>query len=271
MTTAFYQRLIPRLFNAVCFGLVLIQTVTPVQSEEPVRLRILSWNIHHGEGVDGKLDLERIAGVIRGVKPDIVALQEVEVGSSRTNRVDQPAELARMTGLTSVFQQNIEFRGGGYGNALLSRLPVLSTNRLSLPNHDNGEQRGALSVQLRLPDRTDPLTFICTHLDHRSDDRERRDSAEAIEQYISGLPEGLMILAGDLNAVPESPVLDIFRRRWSIAGSQPLLTIPVDRPSQQIDFVLMRPEQRWRVTETRVLDEPIASDHRAIFVELQLR
>ena len=182
MTTAFYQRLIPRLFNAVCFGLVLIQTVTPVQSEEPVRLRILSWNIHHGEGVDGKLDLERIAAVIRGLKPDIVALQEVEVGSSRTNRVDQPAELARMTGLTSVFQQNIEFRGGGYGNALLSRLPVLSTNRLSLPNHDNGEQRGALSVQLRLPDRTDPLTFICTHLDHRSDDRERRDSAEAIER-----------------------------------------------------------------------------------------
>lgn len=240
-------------------------------AQDAVSLRVLSWNIHHGEGVDGKLDLERIAAVIRGVKPDLVALQEVEVGSSRTKRVDQPAELARMTGLTSVFQQNIEFRGGGYGNAILSRLPVLSTNRLSLPNHDNGEQRGALSVQLRLPDRTDPLTFFCTHLDHRPDDRERRDSAEAIEQYISGLPEGLMILAGDLNAVPESPVLDIFRRRWAVAGSHPLLTIPVDRPSQQIDFVLMRPEQRWRVTETRVLDEPIASDHRPIFAELQLR
>lgn len=271
MGSAIRARYFRRLFIAgIPVGFLMLFSM-PLPAQDAGSLRVLSWNIHHGEGVDGKLDLERIAAVIRGVNPDLVALQEVEVGSSRTNRVDQPAELARMTGLNSVFQQNIEFRGGGYGNAILSRLPVHSINRLSLPNLENGEQRGALSVQLRLPDRPDLLTFICTHLDHRPNDRERRESAEAIEQHITAMPEGLMILAGDLNAVPESPVLDIFRRQWAIAGSEPLPTIPVDRPSQQIDFVLMRPEQRWRVTETRVLDEPVASDHRPIFAELQLR
>ena len=269
MTTAFCQRLIPRLFNAVCFGLVLMQTVTPVQSEEPVRLRILSWNIHHGEGVDGKLDLDRIAAVIRSVSPDLVALQEVEVGSKRTGQVDQPAELARMTGLKSVFQKNIDFQGGGYGNAVLSRFPVRSTESLRLPNHDGGEQRGALCVNLELPGRTAPLLLICTHLDHRPNDSERRASADALEHHIAGVSDTLMLLAGDLNAVPESPVLDMFRQYWSITNSQPLPTIPVEKPTRQIDFVLTRPANRWRVLETRVLDESVASDHRAIFAELE--
>ena len=270
MGALFCRRLTLRLFHAVLFGLALTRTITAVQSQEPLELRILCWNIHHGEGVDGKLNLERIAAVIRSVSPDLVALQEVEVGSKRTGGVDQPAELARMTGLKSVFQKNIDFQGGGYGNAVLSRFPVRSSESLRLPNHNGGEQRGALCVHIELPGRTAPLLLICTHLDHRPNDSERRASADAMEHHIAGLTDTLMLLAGDLNAVPESPVLDMFRQHWTITNSQPLATIPVDLPTRQIDFVLTRPANRWRALKTRVLDEAVASDHRPIFAELEI-
>ena len=75
---------------------------------EPIRVRVLSYNIHHAEGVDRDLDLDRISRVIRSVDPDLVALQEVDRKVTRTRGVDQPAELARLTGMKVVFGSNIE-------------------------------------------------------------------------------------------------------------------------------------------------------------------
>ena len=110
---------------------------------EPRSLRVLCYNIHHGEGVDGKLDLARIARVIRSVDPTIVALQEVDSRTTRTDRVDQPAELARLTDMKVVFEKNIEFGGGEYGNAVLSKLPITGHRNHLLPLLDGGGQRGA--------------------------------------------------------------------------------------------------------------------------------
>jgi hypothetical protein len=112
-----------------------------------LRLRVLSYNIHHGEGVDRKLDLPRIASVTKSVKPDLVALQEVDQGTERTVRVDQPAELARLTGLNVVFGGNIRCQGGDYGNAVLSRLPISRHKNHLLPRFDDGEQGGVLQVE----------------------------------------------------------------------------------------------------------------------------
>jgi len=78
---------------------------------------VLTYNIHHGEGVDGKLDLVRIAKVIQEVEPDIVALQEVDQNAGRSGQVDQAAELGRLTKMRSVFGGNIALQGGEYGNA----------------------------------------------------------------------------------------------------------------------------------------------------------
>src|SRR5690606_15119708 len=89
-----------------------------------LRLRVLSYNIHHAEGVDRKLDVERIAKIIVAAKPDLVALQEVDQKVTRTRGVDQPAELARLTGMHMAFGGNIRLQGGEYGNAVLSRWPI---------------------------------------------------------------------------------------------------------------------------------------------------
>ncbi|MEW4530717.1 endonuclease/exonuclease/phosphatase family protein [Maioricimonas sp. JC845] len=240
-------------------------------ASEPLRLRVLSYNIHHAEGVDGKLDLERIAGVIRAVEPDLVALQEVDSNVRRSESVDQPAELARLTGMEGVFGGNIELQGGGYGNAVLSRLPIVRHENHRLPRFDNGEQRGVLEVEVTLPGDRGRLLLLATHFDHRRNERERIASAEAINRMVakrSGLPA---LLAGDLNALPESETLRVLGRQWTRSNAEVQPTFPAQKPNRQIDYVLFRPEGRWKVVETKVLDESVASDHRAFLAVLELR
>ncbi|MHC4406088.1 MAG: endonuclease/exonuclease/phosphatase family protein [Planctomycetota bacterium] len=235
-----------------------------------VRLRVLSYNIHHGEGVDGKLDLPRIADVIRSVNPDLVALQEVDRGTERTNKVDQPAELARLTGMNVVFGGNIRYQGGHYGNAVLSRFTIKRHKNHLLPLFDNGEQRGALEVEVELPNEGRRVLFLATHLDHRAGDRERHASAKAINKLVASSASQPAVLAGDLNDLPESETLREFGALWTRANEQVLPTVPVNQPTKQIDFILFRPGERWKTIDVRVLDEAVASDHRAIFTVLTL-
>ncbi len=235
-----------------------------------LRLRVLSYNIHHGEGVDRQLDLPRIANVIKSVKPDLVALQEVDQGTERTNKVDQPAELARLTGMDIVFGGNIRYQGGDYGNAVLSRLPISRHNNHLLPRFDDGEQRGVLEVEVEMPGGYATLVFLATHLDHRAGDRERVASARAINELAADKTSWPAVLAGDLNDVPDSQTLREFEAMWTRANEKMLPTIPVDQPTRQIDFILFRPAERWKAIEVQVLDEAVASDHRAIFAVLEL-
>ncbi len=250
---------------------------TDAPADGPVRLRVLSYNIHHGEGVDGKLDVERIARVISSVNPDIVALQEVDQNVSRSGSVDQPQQLARLTKMDVVFGANIDLQGGHYGNAILSRFPIRRHQNHLLPNIDDGEQRGVIEAEIQVPSAAMPIAVWATHFDHRRDDRERFASAAAIEQWIASREQSSgeqpMLLMGDLNDVAGSRTLTRLETHWTRVSDVALPTIPVAKPTRQIDFILFRPQSRWRVIETRVLDEAVASDHRAFFsvVELSAR
>jgi len=251
--------------------LIVFLVGTLSRAAEPLTIRVLSYNIHHGEGIDGKLDLARIAGVITAVKPDLVALQEVDRHTRRSSQLDQPAILARLTGMKILFEQNIAFQGGDYGNAILSRFPVKTHRNHKLPNHDEGEQRGALEAEILLPDGHGSLLLWATHLDHRPDSTERLASARALEKIVRAKGETVGLLAGDLNSQLSGQVLPIFLRSWTNSnGLKPQATVPVKEPKRQIDFVLYRPQQRWRVKSVKVLEEQIASDHRAILSVLEL-
>ena len=239
------------------------------EDDQNLRLRILSYNIHHAEGVDGKLDVPRIAQVILSVEPDLVALQEVDKNTTRTGKVNQDIELAHLTKMNSVFGSNITFQGGQYGNAILSKFPIIKNKNFLLPNVDSGEQRGLLRSQIQISNKENIL-FFSTHLDHRRSDTERLASAEAINQIISLDNKSPAILAGDFNDVPESPTLKELGKLWLRTNKKILKTIPASKPSRQIDYIFVQPKERWKIIESQVLDEDIASDHRAIFSIIEL-
>lgn len=229
-------------------------------------LRVLTWNIHHGEGVDGRLDLPRIGAVIREARPDIVALQEVDVRTQRVKGRDTVRELERLTGMRGVFGASMPFQGGGYGNAVLVNGHVLGSRVFPISNSPGMEPRSLLMVEMRPYRCSLDLAFFSTHLDHRSEE-DRLAGAE-----LANLPVSLpAILAGDLNAPPEDPVIGRLLEKWTPATRGPdFKTIPVENPKRQIDFILFRPEKRWKAVSAEVLSEAVASDHRALLAVIRL-
>jgi endonuclease/exonuclease/phosphatase family metal-dependent hydrolase len=235
----------------------------------PRRLRVLTYNIHHGEGTDGRLDLPRIARVISGQNPDLVALQEVDRKTRRTGNVDQPAELAKLTGMNAAFGRGIDFQGGEYGNAVLSRFNIDSTKVHALPVKEGEERRCALAVTVRPWDAGPELVFVATHLNHR-DEAQRVREVEEIQRVLAD-ERRPVVLAGDLNSRPATPPVQRFSAAWlDAAGSNvgSSFTSPSDKPVRRIDYVLLRPAD-WRVVETVVVNEPVASDHRPVLAVVE--
>jgi endonuclease/exonuclease/phosphatase family metal-dependent hydrolase len=244
---------------------------TPAKiSAKPLRqqLRILTYNIHHGEGTDGKLDLERIAAVINSANPDLVALQEVDQNTTRTSRVNQAAELGKLTGMNYVFGKAMDFQGGAYGQAILSRFEIGSVITEQLPQVEGREPRIVLRAEIHLSQNA-KIQFSSTHLDHERDDI-RKVQAEAINKIFSQIAQPT-VLAGDFNATPASGPMKEVVSTWTDAGadnSQP--TIPSSRPVSRIDYILFKPAGSWHVLESKVLGEAVASDHRAVLAALEL-
>jgi endonuclease/exonuclease/phosphatase family metal-dependent hydrolase len=229
----------------------------------------MTWNLHHGAGLDGRVDLERIARLIRAQKPHLVALEEVDKGVARTDRRDQPAELARLTGMTCVFSNNFHFQGGEYGNAILTRLPVRQWTNTHLPMLRAGEQRGAL--RLRATWRGAPLCFVATHLDYRRDNAERLQNVTLFQQWAKDTPPpAALFIAGDFNDFPDRAVYRAmsraFRDAWREAGKGPGFTFPGDRPHSRIDYVWVSRAASWRAVRAWI-PASRASDHRPLVVD----
>jgi endonuclease/exonuclease/phosphatase family metal-dependent hydrolase len=235
----------------------------------PKSLRVLCYNIHHGEGTDGKLDLARIAGVIRAARPDLVALQEVDRNARRTGKVDQAAELARRTGMHAAFARAIDLQGGEYGLAVLSRFPLKGAKSHKLPGKEKQEARIVQEVTVE-PKGLPRITFLNTHLQHDDGPTREKQAARIVELFRKA--EGPLILAGDLNAAPGSAPIKALAKPWSFAtepGGKGLQTIPSGAPKRQIDYVLFRPAGRFKVAEAKVIEEKVASDHRPVLAVLR--
>lgn len=184
-----------------------VRSLHPPTLAEPVsvphRLRVITYNIHHGRGVDGVYDLDRIARVLSAEKPDIVALQEVEQHSRRSGGDDQPQILARALGMNVAFtpvRRHCVHPRSGYGNAILSRFPITATElfNLSYPGVIR-EARGCLHATLDVKGR--PLQVFGVHLGLRHRERhyqvERLLSEEVVRNSRFG--NGPKILLGDFN------------------------------------------------------------------------
>jgi endonuclease/exonuclease/phosphatase family metal-dependent hydrolase len=241
----------------------------------PVPVTVVTYNIHHGVGNDGKLDLERIAAVLRDAKPDFVALQEVDLATKRTSGVDQAKELARLTGMNFVYGAAMDYDGGKYGDAVLSKCKIEWWRVVPLPWQPGGkrEPRCAIITGYTLPNQRE-LAFITTHLDHTGEPSDRYLQAKAINDAASNLKTA--ILAGDFNCEVGSPPMQELTGqelggKWTlVSDADPTLTCPSDTPKEKIDHVFVRPKERWKVTEVKVIDDRIASDHRPVMVKMEL-
>jgi len=257
--------------NRILSAVVLLSMIWNRGAETvPLTLRVLTYNIHHGEGTDGRLDLSRLAGVVTSVHPDLVALQEVDEGTERANGVDELAELAHLTDLHAVFGKAMDYWGGEYGVAVLSRWPVLRTHNEPLPNLADHEPRTALTVEVTVGEGGPRIEFTSTHLDQARDPENRLAQARYLDERLVRESDSVTILAGDLNARPATPVMDMLETRWTNPPAvDPSPIGPTGRPRMRVDYVLIRPTARWRVVESTIVDEVVASDHRPLLVVLE--
>lgn len=223
-------------------------------------MRIVAYNIRHGAGMDLVVDLPRLADVITPLQADVVLLQEVDKGVNRSDGVDQMTRFAELTGMSPYFGKFMDHDGGEYGMGILTREPALEWASQELPAGD--EPRFSLWV------RTPAALFVGVHL-YRTESERLAQAQRLVETFAD--ETGPVIVGGDFNSEPGTAVMDYMSQHWQIAAKQGSnLTFPADEPVKEIDFILYRPRDAFRIVESRVIDERLASDHRPILLDLEL-
>ncbi|MBN1126145.1 MAG: endonuclease/exonuclease/phosphatase family protein [Sedimentisphaerales bacterium] len=255
-----------KIFRIVIRNVVLICIVLfagcnrSIQSiAEPPQLRVLTYNIHHGEAMDGQFDYTRLAKVITDLHPDIVALQEVDNATQRAGGVDQARRLGKVCKMNYAFGQAMPYQGGQYGEAILSRFAMDNVTVHPLPYHPGQEPRAALAAAIRPGNGLPDFVFVGTHLCHQNNDTRTEQTTRLSQLFPAsgGMP---ILMAGDFNARPDSdPMKVLFDKGW----------IDTVAPRSKIDYVLLRPDDPWKVIEVTIVDEPVVSDHDPILVILQ--
>lgn len=237
-------------------------------------LNVMTYNIHHGVGIDGTFDLTRIADIIREMDADLIALQEVDMETDRIGGLNTMEYLAHELSMNYAFGKNLNFQGGDYGNGILSKYPVVSMVNFHIPSYKSGEQRGILKVVVDY--NGEEIAFWNTHLDHRTDDTERRESVRIIHAMIKNVKTPI-ILAGDFNDTPDSKtfaeLITVFEDGWTIKENDSGFTFPADKPDRRIDYVFFRNPTVSSFMllpgQARILTSP-ASDHLPLIVQFRV-
>lgn len=244
---------------------IILISISNIQSQSADRdksFRLMSYNIHRGEGMDGKTDIERIGDVISKIKPEVVALQEVDSVVNRSGNINIIKMLAEQTGMYATFGYSILHDGGKYGNGVLTKEKPIAITKIAVPGKD--EARTALIIEL------DKYVVINTHLSLTNE--ERLESVKIINETVKHYNKPLFLL-GDLNAEPhEDPIKWLEDNDWQILTNIKTPTFPSIVPNVTIDYILgyKGKGRKYKVKKTEVIEEKIASDHRPIYVDVNI-
>src|SRR5438477_6280232 len=210
-------------------------------------IRVMTYNILVGVGMDKKLDLPRIAGIIKQQHPDLVGLQEVDRGVERTGRIDEIAELAKLTKMEYAFAFNLKYQGGQYGVAILSKSPILATDHHLYLNTREAERRGFIRAEVRIGGRL--INFVTTHLDYQYEDGRVYET----QQLLAAMKDvkSPLIVVGDFNDIPSGEAFQLMHQSFDDAwiqtrASDDGFSYPADKPAKRIDYVLTRQVDRIR-------------------------
>ena len=205
--------------------------------------RVMAYNIHSATGPDGKVNTQRIANYIIDQDIDLVALNEVARFMPRSDGRDLIGELAQQTGMAYVFSNNNTGLTGNdqFGNAILSKYPVLFRDHRLLPREGDNEQRGWLKAVVDV--RGKFVSFWATHLDFKAEHTERLRCGTNFNLWLADetLP---VIFGGDFNDTPNTPIYDLLEPKWTdiwpVAGDGSLgRTVPCPGPpfNARIDYI----------------------------------
>jgi endonuclease/exonuclease/phosphatase family metal-dependent hydrolase len=234
-------------------------------------LRIMTFNIHVGVGMDKKLDLQRIADVINKERPDLVGLQEVDRGVKRTEAKDEIVELAGMTRMDYAFAHNIDFQGGQYGVAILSRSLIKSIDHKMFENKREAERRGMLRVEVEFDGV--PLNFVTTHLDYQFADGRLFETEQMLKMLTD--VKGPLIVVADMNDEPTGTAYQLmsqtFADAWITSRAKgDGLSYPADKPVKRIDHIFYRKGERVKAKKAWVVGT-LASDHVPVMAEIEVQ
>lgn len=230
-------------------------------------LRLLSYNIKHGKGMDGKLDVERIAKVIAKQTPDLVALQEVDKNCERSKNIDIAGKLGEILKMEHRFGKTINLGKGEYGLAVLSKFPIKETHIHKLPK--GGEAR--IALEIIVDKKGELISFVTLHLDWTN----KKIRTEQVKETMKVLSERKhkVVLAGDFNAPRDSDTMqELVKVGWNVLEKNDGNGIRTfhggdkhaEAAQDEIDFIVLKNFPKSKIKHG-VVQEFIASDHRPIY------
>ncbi len=247
-----------------------------VRMRAPGHFRVMTYNVHGCRGMDGRLSIERVARVIATHHPDVVALQELDVGRKRSGQTDQAGTLAHLLGMHQFFFPAVQEEHEQFGDAILSRHPMRLVRQGRLPGEptfSDSERRGALWATVHLHGRE--VQIVNTHLSIWAPQSRRQAEALMGTDWV-GHPDCRypVIVLGDMNAWPGSPTWRLFQKRLHDAqlrhAGYPSKKTWFGRfPVGCIDHVFV--SEDLTVTGVDIPDtelEKIASDHLPVVVDV---
>lgn len=278
-------RALPQLtLSAALLGLV-AWAPPAVAAPHSVPLRIATYNIHAGSGMDNVFDLDRQAAALRALHADVIGLQEVDVHwGDRSQNLDVARELAHRLKMRVSFAPiySLDPATAGaprreFGVAVLSRYPIRSAvnhdiTRLSTQDPNPVPAPGPGFGEVTLKVRGVPVQVFVTHLDYRADPAVRvaqvADTRRIMSAERGSVPGARQVLLGDFNAAPSAPELAPLWTELRDAGPADGGTYPADAPVNRIDYVAVG--EGVGVRSVSVPDEAAASDHRPVVAELSV-
>jgi len=224
-------------------------------------MKIMSFNILHCMNyIEKKIDFDLMAKVITDCGADIVGLNEMRGLGTHPEYTAQTEKLSELTGIKHCFfAKAIEFaKRGPYGNAMLSKYPIVSAESILIPDPDPKAYSGYYETRCILRAKLENgLTVLVTHFGLNPDEQEN-----AVKAILDILPEEKCILMGDFNIFPDDRLLDPIRKKMKDTAeyfTSPKLSFPSNAPNRKIDYIFVSPD-----IDVVEADIPaiVASDHR---------
>ncbi len=247
----------------ILFILLIVFVLTGCNS-----ITVMSYNIHGLRGMDKKVDVNRIAKVISDQDPDVVGLQEVDQFTERSGKIDAIKILGEKTGMYGVFMPTFDYQGGQFGNAMLSKYPIIDQKMYRLPSRENYEARLMMMIAC-VVENGDTVHFYNTHLDHHRQDSDRPIQVEAIKNIIKN-DQYKIIFTGDFNCQPGTESLNTIESVLTRCPSD-ILTYSTEEPIWTIDHIFYTEDRGIRFKDFEVIPEVMASDHFPIIATFRVK